>query len=406
VLAPRRLDPPWLVLGLATLAAYLLAWVARFAWTLSPLTVAGRSSPYVDRPYHVALITELRHHFPPELSFVDGQPLHYHWFVHAHIAATSWLTGIDTMVLLTRLWMVPVLALTVFGTGLLTVRLTGHAWTGVAASALLVLVGDFDPFGWSRTANFVDERFLTPVIDLSPTHTFATALLLLVVGLMCAALTDGARSPGTWVALTVSMLGLSGAKATFVPMLLAGCLAVIGVRALRRTWRRRTGGLLLVTVAVLAFAQLVIFGAESQGMAVDPGHLARAAASHAGLGPTTVGTLLTVGAALVAWLLVPGAGVVGLLVSGRWRDDRAVLLAGIVVSGVLAAMTFGHSHYGEAYFARSTAVPTAVLSAWGLGLLVGYADRRRWGVLGGAVVAGAVVLGVVESFTGRAPGTG
>jgi hypothetical protein len=252
----------------------------------------------------------------------------------------------------------------------------------------------------------VDERFLTPVIDFSPTHTFATALLLLVVALACTTLTGGPRDPGTWVALTLSMLVLSGAKATFVPMLLAGFLAVIAVKALRRSWSWPAGALLLLTIGVFAFAQLVIFGGESQGMAVEPGHLVRAAASRVGLGTGTTGMAMVLAAALVAWLVVPGAGVVGLMVHARWRDDRAVFLAGVVVSGVGAAMTFGHSHFSEAYFERSTPVPTAVLSAWGLALLIGERGRGTWKALCGAGVAGAVMVGVVELFTSQAPSDG
>ncbi len=384
--------------GLSAVAAYLLTWVARYLWAAAPLTTAGRSAPHVDRPYHLAIVTELRHHFPPQLAYVDGQPLHYHWFVHAHVAATSWLTGIDPLVILMRLWMVPVLVAIVFGTALVTVRLAGRGWAGFAAAGILVLVGDFDPYPWTPTGNVVDERFLGATLDLSPTQPFATALLLLVVFLACSLLTGPRRSVGTWVALALAAVTLSGAKATFVPMVVAGFVAVAAVQLVRqRRITRPVLGLAGVGLAVLAFAQLVIFGGESQAMFLDPLHLARGIAERLGLGAGADGIGFVVVAALLAWVVVPGAGLVGLLARGSWLDERAVFLAGVALSGLGAALAFGHPHYSEAYFSRSTPVPVAILSAWGLSELVGRRALRTFlPALALAAGAGALLTEVVQ----------
>ncbi len=390
---------PALIWGLSAVAAYLLTWSARYLWAAAPLTTAGKSMPQVDRPYHLAIVTELRHHFPPQLAFVDGQPLHYHWFMHAHVAATSWLTGIDPLVLLMRLWMVPVLVLIVFGTALVTSRLAGRSWPGLAAAGILVLVGDFDPYAWTSTANFVDERFMSGTLDVSPTQPFATALLLLVVFLAHAILTGTNRSAGTWTALALSTVALSGAKATFVPIVLAGFVAVAAVQLVRtRRVPRAALGLVGVGLAVLVFGQVVIFGGESQAMYVDPLHLVHGIEHRLGLGRGPASTVFVVVAALVAWVIVPGVGMVGLLRSGAWRDDRAVFLAGAAASGVGAALVFGHPYFAEAYFSRSTPVFVAVLSAWGLGELVGSrAGRQVLPLLIAAAVGGAVMTEAVQA---------
>ncbi len=76
----------------------------------TPLTWPGMASVNVDLPYHLALVGELRHHVPPATPMVAGEPLLYHWFVYAHFAAASWITGVEPLVLLFRLGMLPVLA--------------------------------------------------------------------------------------------------------------------------------------------------------------------------------------------------------------------------------------------------------------------------------------------------------
>ena len=82
--------PAWWSWTLAALVLYVVAFSAETRWLVEPLTPASLRSPYVDEPYHLALIAEFRHHFPPEVPFVAGTPLRYHWLVYPFAAAGSW----------------------------------------------------------------------------------------------------------------------------------------------------------------------------------------------------------------------------------------------------------------------------------------------------------------------------
>ncbi|PZF99253.1 hypothetical protein C1J01_48460, partial [Nonomuraea aridisoli] len=100
----------------------------------------------------------------------------------------------------------------------------------------------------------------------SPTQTFGALLFAPVVLLLA-----GGLSRRGWVAFVVLLAALSGAKATYLPLLLAGLVLVVAVRRLvegrvRGTWPAAAG----VTLGFLVFAQVVLFGGGSQGTAFAP----------------------------------------------------------------------------------------------------------------------------------------
>src|ERR1035437_8322829 len=93
--------PMWWSWSLAVMLGYLLIYSAGTFFVSH--RVSGTDTPYVDMPYHLALISELLHHMPPQIPYVSGVPLAYHWFFYAEAAATSWATGIEPVTLLYRL---------------------------------------------------------------------------------------------------------------------------------------------------------------------------------------------------------------------------------------------------------------------------------------------------------------
>ncbi|MFD0467646.1 hypothetical protein ACFQ0B_04505 [Nonomuraea thailandensis] len=96
--------PRWCAWALAGIVVYLIAWSTLFQYRV-PVEAA-----YVDMPFHLAMVGEIKHHLPPTMPSVLGEPLAYHWFVYAELAATSWVTGIEPVTLVYRLSTLPMAA--------------------------------------------------------------------------------------------------------------------------------------------------------------------------------------------------------------------------------------------------------------------------------------------------------
>ena len=133
--------------------------------TMSIFRISGVSggtgrTPYIDMPFHLALTGELKYHFPAQIPYVTGQPLNYHWYVYAHIAAASWVTGIDPYLLLERflgIVVMAVLGVLIVATGR---ALTGRYWPGLVAITM-ACVGRGPP-GRLGPGHPADGRASTP----------------------------------------------------------------------------------------------------------------------------------------------------------------------------------------------------------------------------------------------------
>ncbi|WP_049562343.1 hypothetical protein [Nonomuraea sp. SBT364] len=409
--------PLWWAWAMSGIVGYLLAWSARQFYPTHGLTWPGNAGPYVDMPYHLALVGELRHHMPPQFPAVLGEPLSYHWFVYAEMAATSWVTGIEPQTLLYRLAVLPMLAATMVLLAVTGWRLAGRPWVGIesvvatclACSPALHAGGELfpaaSPFGaW-----------------LSPTQTLG-ALLFAPVALALVGLLRGGR--GRWVVVGVLLLALTGAKATYLPLLVAGLGLVLVVRLLtdRRVHRPAlaAGGF---AVAGLLIAQFVLFAHGSQGMTVTPldtmRRLWRAAAelSDPEMAALPLGLALALAALYVAVLAGVWAGIAGFFVrpvpgddpppggagaGGRWAalcDPGVLLLGGIGVAGVGAVLVLGHPAASQLYFLTSAKPYLAIVAVAGAGVLL-RAFPGAWRVAAGALAAGAGLAVLVAAEFG------
>ena len=92
--------PTWWSWSLAALMLYVVCISAYTVWSPSALTLESLRSPYVDEPYHLALVSEFRHHFPAQAPFVAGTPLRYHWMVYPFMAAGTWGSGVEAITLI------------------------------------------------------------------------------------------------------------------------------------------------------------------------------------------------------------------------------------------------------------------------------------------------------------------
>lgn len=404
-----RTDPvrPLVAWTLAVALSYAVLWETRIGWTAAPSWGRAPADPIGDQTFHLALVSELRHHAIPTMPFIDGQPLQYHWFVNEFLAATTWWTRAPSWVLLDRLLLPTCLALVLGAVAVLGQRLTGRAGGGALAVGILVFVGDLSPFRWSVVRSNLDERFLAYFDPVSPSLQFSVAMLLMF-SLVIVHLLQKPSIVGRDVlllGLTVVLLPL--AKGSALPLAIGGLLCVIVVRLLgRERPRRREVALFVLACGVLALAQITVFDG-APGMAFKPFDIDGYVAWNLGLSGYNGGPPVPATAAVNAFAITglalswacAATGVLGFARAGAWRDPRAVFLVGSGVAGCAAAMAFGHPHLAQDYFARTSAAPLAIASAWGLLHLVrersaGFVAR----VLGAGLAGGFVVAWLGARF--------
>ncbi|GII78693.1 hypothetical protein Sru01_36750 [Sphaerisporangium rufum] len=262
---PRPAVPGWWPYWPAAIMIVLLLTSATGYFGATPLAWPALARIPTDVPFHLALAGELRHHLPPGMPGVAGEPLSYHWFAHAHLAAASWATGVEPLVLLTRLDALPMVAALLVLLAATARRIVG-TWTG-AGAALLGAVFIGTPGMYLTTRMIFGWGGIPGEAWTSPTQTYA-ALLFAPAFLILLDLLDGRRSGARpWLLLGALLVAVMGAKSTFLPVLLAGLLAVLAAAALAGRGTHRPALVAAgLCAALLLFAHLVLFGGGRQGI--------------------------------------------------------------------------------------------------------------------------------------------
>ncbi|MFI7039631.1 hypothetical protein ACIBI0_23320 [Microbispora rosea] len=398
--ALRTPAPVWWSWALALTVASLVAWSAVTFFRHTALTWPEMASANVDLPYHLALIGELKHHMPPATPMVAGEPLLYHWFVYAHYAAASWITGVEPLVLLFRLGMLPVLAALVVLLGMVARR-----GAGSRAGALAAVAGTFYVVAPSLYLGPSTGVFTWKAESwTSPSQTFG-ALLFAPVVLLAADLLEGRGGAGRWTMLGVFLVGVMGAKATQLPLLAAGLATAGAVGVVRR---RRVSPALLALAAMtgvcLLFAQFVLFGGARNGIVVDPLSLVRVTWGElTGRGDARPGTASLLGVAAlyaVCWALI-WFGVLGLLAGrpGTRTPPGVLLMLGMGGSGLGAVLLLGHCQMSQIYFLAGSYPYLMVVAARGLSAARARA-RLPYRTAGVAVAAGVLIEVLVRWLCG------
>jgi hypothetical protein len=387
----------WAMTGIVLLA---LLWVWRHLLWPSPVTPAALRFPYVDEPYHLSLVAEVRHHMPVGSPVVDGEPLYYHWFVHAHVAASSWVTGIEPAALLQGLTFVPMIVLILVGSALLAGSLARSMSLGLLAPVILVA-------GGADLTHVGSGLFLTAVLYLSPTTTFAQMLLVPTIALSVAMLSrqpaprPGGTSLPAWLAVGLLFGALAGAKATVIPVVASGYLAVALLAAVHRRLDRRALVLFGLAATAMLLAVRLLYGGQSRGLRLEPLRLAELRVFQAGLAAdaTSAPTWLALVFAIagVGALVAGSVGMLGLACHGRWRDPRAQFLVISALAGATATFVFAQNAFGQAYFLRTTPVLFAITGAWGFAAMIPrHHPRQVLPALFGSLLGGAVLATVVH----------
>ena len=380
------------------------------------LTWPWSAGAYFDSLYQLALAGELKHHVPPVTPYVTDQPLDYHWFVHAHLGASSWVSGVELQTILFRLFGLPMIALLTVLIALCAQRMTGRWWPGAIAAFGTFLVGGFSPYQWSYGA-FFDPSLLQVNLWVSPTQTFGSLLFAALVLLVIGRLRGIGGGRGEWILIAFLAAAVMGAKATFLPLIIAGLALVILVQLIRRRLDWTAAAALGITLFFFTFASYVVFGSSAHALQLAPLQTARffPALFDTGISqgygthvPVRIEAFVTV-LAIGAWL-VRAAGIVGLLPRKRWLDRSVLMLAGIAGAGIVLTIALRHPGVGQIYFLWSSSPYLAILSATGLAAALP-AERQTARVgwaLAGAAAFGALVAWVVPHafFPARPPGGG
>lgn len=384
------------IAGLATLASSAEIFHAH------PVGGGGATTPDVHMLFHLALTNEVRHHVPPVVPWVAGEPLRYHWFACAEMAATRWATGLSPETLLYRLSMLPMMAAFPVLLAALAYRLSGRRWTGPAVLVITYLLVSPAPAAWT---SLLDSSLLSQANRfawLSPSQTFGTLLFgaLMLVLVRALRVPRGVQGAAPWATVAVLMAAVMGAKATYLLMLLCGLLAVAAKDLLRHRFARRRGLpvhgpwvsrpvaiALGLTAAFTVFAQLVLFGGASQGMEVAPGATLRFIATQTlpdfaqldgqGVVQTLVTSAVTLLIVALGWVCV-WSGLTGFARRPRLLADPGILLVLTVgFAGIGALLVLSSLGLSQFYFARGSYPYAALAAVCGMSVLLPVPLRAR-----------------------------
>lgn len=379
--------PTWWTWSAAAVSLYVVVWASHYVWGPTPDKVDRMSRPYVDEPYHLSLAAGLKHFFPPRVIYVDHTPLNYHWLSHLHIAASSWVTGVEPIVLLRTLALPALLLIVLLAAALIVARLSDARWAGlVLLAAVAVTPANFSVWGDGGGEPLVGLHFI-----LSPSAGFVNAALLLGIFLCVELLSHRERAWAATALTFVSFVAMAGAKSTSLPTLMGGLVLATLVSSLaRRAIDRRAALLAALSLVAFEVAKLIFFGAGSHGLAIDPLALVTSQAKRVpGLldasGHMSTGVRIVVATYMLSYLAL-GTGALALLARRGWRRADHVFVAGVCAAGLVAGLTFHQSSYSEYYFVYVVALPLMVGAALGLRHVAAGLPARE------TVVVGAITL--------------
>ncbi|GAB3814089.1 hypothetical protein [Kribbella italica] len=395
--------PWWSVAGVMVVAGIVAAWFVRVGSRLIPLDGPAALRPNSDSPFQLSLAAELTHHFPPQVPYVAGEPLTYHWMAFNHIASAHWITGIELDVLTQRVVPFAFLLLTTLGAAAVGMVLTGRAVAAPIAAGLAVLAGDLGPWGWTVTHTLYHDSPLSMGQMISTTQAFSTVLMLPLIAVTAQLLR---RPPGQTrkqlaglflvAGILISVLSVS--KATALPVYAAGLAAAwiyLTIKARRLNLRALVLG--VTVAAAYAFNFFVVLRGETNGMEFKPAGTYRSMLDGMVRGidpsvPAGRSMLLIVTAAVVIGWLMPAVG--ALLIRRRLpRDPMVVMLLAGLVGAVAAASLLYQFSQAQVFFVRTAFIYGVLLAAWGLASL----ERRQY-----LVVGPALAIGVAAIYMGRA----
>ncbi|HET8683173.1 MAG TPA: hypothetical protein VFM54_15080 [Micromonosporaceae bacterium] len=404
----------WAVAGVV---AFFTTYLSAVFLERNPVLPTGEDTrQYLDLAYQLSLAGEAKHHLPLDYPQVAGEPLRYHWFGYAHMAASSLVGRLDLTVVSLRFTVPALCAAAAVLTAVVGWRASGRPYVGVGAAALLFVIGEVN-FTHPVTMPFGTQA--TFVVWHGMSMTYSWVLLVALIGVLAdlvarcrpkargtagdprAGATAGGvpgLGAGAYPLAALLLLASGGAKASSLPVVavaLAFTALVLPVLCRRLPWPVIAAGV-LAGVAQL-FAMAVLFAFQSHALTVDPlWGLAHFAAAPPGREAWQQwGVWAMVVAAFLVNMQLRVAGVVPLLWLRRARLEPVQwFLLGGALAGPALYLVLGHPAGGNQYFLRAGFTFGVLLSAWGFALVLDHARLTGAGrrALGWFAVAFAAVL--------------
>jgi hypothetical protein len=389
-----------------TLVAYLLPLFALAIGLFGTINLPPASNIwYPDDLWHLALSAELMRSVPPDMPQLAGNTFFYHWFSNAHVAAMTWTTGLDLPVVFLRLWMPPVIALSVGVVFAVTEQLSRRTWPGAVAALLLASQAALFPT-WLSLPGF--NAFGLH----SPSQVFSIPILALALHSLVHVLRDRKVGAGRWVLLVLALAGASGAKSSVVPVLVCGVvLALLVALVANRPRVPRLLAVLGVCLVLVVFTALLTAG-SSAGVIVQlfstvrssqPWVIMTGTSSPFSKAPVLPGLDAQGAPKLLALVLVSWALGYAWVVPGlralRRHDLSGWLLLGVGLGGFAAMMLLSQDGLSQVYFMSGAVVALYPLAGWGLSLAWDAAASRAgsrpavlWSLVGAGVAPALLLL--------------
>ena len=416
--APTPLGWSWSVAGVVALFTCYLS--AVFLQRNPILPTDEDTRQYLDLPYWLSLAGEATHRFPPNLPQVAGEPLHYHWFGHVHMAMTAMVGHLDLPFVALR-FAVPALSIAaIVLSAVVGWRISGRPYVGAVTAILFWVISEVhftyplqEPFGTQVT--FVVWHGMSLVYS----WVLLLALIAVLADLIGRNGSDAsprmaggaapAIGPGAYALTALLALGSSGAKASSLPVVL-GALAFPAVAVL--VGRRRWPGPVIAAAAIVAaaevFAIAVLFHFQMYGLKVEAfWNISQYWVQPSPPRPAWLQGLVVVGvwAAFLINMQSRLAGIVPLvwLRRGRLQPVEWFLLGGALAGLALyLSFTTTQAHY----FTRAGFTFGVILSAWGYARVWDRARLSRRAAIGLGVGAAAFAAALVAAqlvFAGPIP---
>ena len=258
---PGNLGPADFI-GLGCLSLLLAVLLVLFQYVPNPLPEGSHPLIYyIDQTWHLGNIAEIKNHWFPQDSRLAGYPFHYHTFVYIFIAFVARISGLTIPVLYLRLGTWFLLVLLFF-----TVYYTGCRWFHNRRAGLLHLVTFF--FLGTLLLSYPFNLFL---INLFTSPTFLLAAIFTLALLLQIKTYMEQGGPNSLVIIVLLVIGLTGAKGNFFPLIFCGLLVYWFYTRLSSSPDRRINTLLMAASIPFLVVFLYIFkGAGSQGLTVAP----------------------------------------------------------------------------------------------------------------------------------------
>ncbi|GIH02473.1 hypothetical protein Rhe02_05400 [Rhizocola hellebori] len=400
--------PMWHSWAICFLLGLFMVYITASFFRESAVDSVGYTFTDTDSAWYLAIVGELKHHMPPMVSYAPEGPLKYHWFVFADMAAASWITGIEPFLLLRRLSLLPYFAVLALLVPAITRRLTRAWWTGPVALLVTFFVLAPHPFKWLVSNQLSDIGFdsvldaslLRTTLWLGPPITLAAALFAAVVLLLVELLGAQIRGAAAWLALTVLLVAVSGAKATFIPLLLAGLGCVLAVGLLRRKVSRVALIATGIALASAAFSMLVLLGGSASGLVYWPPLQLLYVTGFAaptrvlpGASPLSSAVVMMLGISVLCWAGIWG-GLIGLRRDAARRPE-VLMFVGIGVAGTAAALLFSHPGLSQDAFFQGMRPYLSIAAVVGLAAMVTRSGLGRRLVVPASIAAATGLFAVL-----------